>query len=734
MADFEISVWKDVYDSGYREDRQIITVPGLINIVRGNEYRVIIEKIRTEQDKAKRTMLKTMLPAVTVSGTFRERKLHGLIKHSGVICMDFDDLGAKAESIRNIIKNDKFVYGYFISASGQGLAVFVRIETHRHTETFEALEKYFYEQYGLVADTGCKDIARLRFFSWDANAWLNTSAEIYNKFPKADKKPKKHYIEVPATKTDIGKIVQQATLKHLDITDGSYAEWQRLAASLATLGEAGRDYFHALSQFHAKYDHVQADRKFSNLLNSANGNITIGTFFYFAKRAGLDCNTEKAVEIARVCRETKRRKEGNTDQAIAKLRRKNVICTDEDQASQEEDIDLVKSTYENIDVAVCEGIAEVRAHIAENYNIVHNEITDENEWKDGAVFCDDDYARIYLETKEEFPKVKKADIIDIIRTDAKKYNPLKKFIEDHRHLIRQDTNNIQELAKTLTSDTPLHEDCFDADYEHYYIRKWFVGMIASIYGNVSPLLLALTGGQSTGKTYWFRHLLPEPLLKYYAEIKIGTDKDAFAAMTKNLLIMDDELTGKTRMEEQHLKELTSKAVFTYRPPYAKAHIHRRRLAMLAGTTNDEKVLSDPTGNRRIIPINVLEIDHAKYNAIDKTALFMEAVRLYESGESWELAMADIKRLETATVQHKSENFERELIELCFGKPENDVQKTFAKFMTTTEVILELEKMTTQKISIRKVGMELRMMGFERIMKRTNKGPRYGFLILENKTL
>ena len=90
-------------------------------------------------------------------------------------------------------------------------------------------------------------------------------------------------------------------------------------------------------------------------------------------------------------------------------------------------------------------------------------------------------------------------------------------------------------------------------------------------------------------------------------MKLATDKDACAAMTKNLLIVDDELAGKTKMEEQHLKEITSKSVFTYRPPYGINHIHRKRLAVLAGTTNHEKVLSDPTGNRRIIPLRCCKI-------------------------------------------------------------------------------------------------------------------------------
>lgn len=45
-----------------------------------------------------------------------------------------------------------------------------------------------------------------------------------------------------------------------------------------------------------------------------------------------------------------------------------------------------------------------------------------------------------------------------------------------------------------------------------------------------------------------------------------------------------------------------------------------RLAVLCGTSNDEEIINDPTGNRRIIPINILDIDHEKFEEINKTDL------------------------------------------------------------------------------------------------------------------
>lgn len=262
MADFEMSIWKNVADAGYKADRQTITVYSFIDIIKSDKYKVVAEAIRAEPDKDRRNVLKTALPSATVSGVFRERKKDGLARHSGLICMDFDKLGDKVSEYKEALRKDKHTLAIFTSVSGAGLAVIVQIDPLKHLETFEALEKYYYEHYSLVADVGVKDICRLRFFSHDPDAHINPQAEPFLKLPKPDKKPKKHYPYIPSTKTDIGKIVQQAAQKGIDITDGSYIEWIRLAASLATLGESGRGYFHSLSQHSSKYNYQQCDKKF----------------------------------------------------------------------------------------------------------------------------------------------------------------------------------------------------------------------------------------------------------------------------------------------------------------------------------------------------------------------------------------------------------------------------------------------------------------------------------------
>src|SRR5690606_8591490 len=120
--------------------------------------------------------------------------------------------------------------------------------------------------------------------------------------------------------------------------------------------------------------------------------------------------------------------------------------------------------------------------------------------------------------------------------------------------------------------------------------------------------------QGTGKTEFFRRLLPPELRQYYAESKLDAGKDDAILMTQKLIIMDDEMGGKSKKESKHLKELTSKQVFTLREPYGRMNVDLQRLAVLCGTTNDLEILND-LHNRRQIPIEVYGIDHEAYNAI-----------------------------------------------------------------------------------------------------------------------
>ena len=126
----------------------------------------LVKKIRLEKNKPERQELKKQLPAICFSGTFNKRTDASLIEHSGLICLDFDGYTKQKELLQdkeNLSKN-KYVYSVFISPSGNGLKVLVKIpaDAENHTMYFNSLEKYFNSPY---FDKTSKNLSRVCYES-----------------------------------------------------------------------------------------------------------------------------------------------------------------------------------------------------------------------------------------------------------------------------------------------------------------------------------------------------------------------------------------------------------------------------------------------------------------------------------------------------------------------------------------------------------------------------------------
>jgi hypothetical protein len=93
--------------------------------------------------------------------------------------------------------------------------------------------------------------------------------------------------------TDIENVIADIENKHIDLTS-NYDDWVQIGFALANeLGERGRSYFHRISKFYPKYTVAETDKKYDNYLKSHNRGITIKTFFYLAKQAGIAITQEK---------------------------------------------------------------------------------------------------------------------------------------------------------------------------------------------------------------------------------------------------------------------------------------------------------------------------------------------------------------------------------------------------------------------------------------------------------
>lgn len=88
---------------------------------------------------------------------------------------------------------------------------------------------------------------------------------------------------------EIDILVNEIESKSIDLTH-SYSDWLNIAFAFSNdLGEAGREYFHRISKFYPEYNFEKTNQKYDSCLKTKKTGITIKTFFYLAKQAGVLC-------------------------------------------------------------------------------------------------------------------------------------------------------------------------------------------------------------------------------------------------------------------------------------------------------------------------------------------------------------------------------------------------------------------------------------------------------------
>lgn len=675
--------------------------------VKEGKWQDAVLKIRTIKDYEQRKTEKKKMPYVTISGYFgKERKANELSKHSGFIGMDVDDISTELEGMRTLLAADPYVYSIFTSISGTGLCVIFKIDGEKHKEAFEGLADYLIKNYQIIVDPSGKDVSRARFVSYDPDLYINSHAATFKKYLPKPKKRK--IVSTIFVKNEFDNVINEMVKNNVSCVE-DYRDWLSIGFGLADqFGEAGREYFHSLSSCSQKYERSMCDKQFTHCLrsNGSTGKVTIATIYWFAKQAGINIYTEKTKRIAAVT--STQKKAGLSAQQIAENLEKF------EGISKQDATDIIQQAFSaNHSFTNSENLVDnIRAYLRHTYDLKRNVITRKLE-NNGRILDEIDLNTMYLDAKVLFDDLNFELFMKVLfSNNTPQYNPLEEWFENN-------TGNYIGVIDSFFS-------CFDTpDDIKYFGKKWLVGVISAIHGTHSPLMLILAGEkQGTGKTEAFRRMLPDELKAYYAESKLDAGKDDEILMTQKLIIMDDEMGGKSKKESKRLKELTSKAIFTLREPYGKMNIDLKRLAVLCGTTNDLQILNDPTGNRRQLPMLINGIDFNAYNSIDKRQLLIEAYNLYKSGFEWQLSREDVQKLAGKTDKFEDYSAEYELVTKYFSIP----QGTWSEEMSATDIKIDLEARTGQKLSLRKVGLELKRLGFQSEIKKINKSPKQVYFV------
>lgn len=187
-----------VFNHFWSKKPKFVEVEYVLDAIRKGSIKEKIEQIRDATDENERKRLKETLPCILFSGEFSERADSKILKHSGIICLDFDKFKTREEleAYKEELKADPYVYVIFDSPSGAGIKVLVKTtnDTDNHRGHFRALRDYFNNPN---FDSTCINESRVCFMSYDPDIHINKDSEIFTAIQE-----QKEHKPIEATEND----------------------------------------------------------------------------------------------------------------------------------------------------------------------------------------------------------------------------------------------------------------------------------------------------------------------------------------------------------------------------------------------------------------------------------------------------------------------------------------------------------------------------------------------------
>lgn len=289
-------------------------------------------------------------------------------------------------------------------------------------------------------------------------------------------------------------------------------------------------------------------------------------------------------------------------------------------------------------------------------------------------------------------------------------------------------NHITKLATTIITHEEQMENWTN------YLKKWLVAVVANALtetGCQNHTCLVLTGAQGMFKTTWLDNLCPKELSSYMFTGKIQPDnKDTMTYIAEFFLInIDDQLRQLNKKDENDLKNIITAPSVKYRRPYDPYITEYPRLASFCASVNGNTFLTDPTGSRRFLPFEVMEIHINEAKKININQVWAQAFALFKTGTFvyW-FNEEETKKLHEHNRRHQVVSAEEQLILEFFRKPEQRSQATH--FMQTAMIHAHLEMHTRQRLSEKKLGEALTKLEFEKWQRTDNKVTRWVWSVIK----
>ena len=667
-------------------------IPVILDEIRTGKYKpgiIYLRKSLAENKTEAYNKAKKSLPAFTPSGKFvGGRKLEFLAEYSNCIILDIDKLSTNdLQKSKSIAAQSEFTYACFISPSGNGLKILVKIDTSKteHKETFLKVQAYYEIILKLEIDKSGKDVTRLCFYSWDENLYLNENASVFASEAKEAVIANEVKQSLPdnqqPTTNNIDAIYNHCvnfTEKKVQFVNGSRNVFvHQLACNLNRKGVALQEALgYILTDF--GYD----EKEVTQAVNSAYGNLH-----------EFGANEKSKIVISR--------NEGTPSQ--------KAITEDED------DEETLRITP----------IDKLENFLSTRYVFRHNIVSGKLEYQQlsnsfpsgrpgGAKkkwnvmndFIENSMLRECLKGRI---KTNLSSLRNLLYSDfCELFNPFEDYFFNLPSYDEK-TDYITELANTITTTKQdLWQQCF---------KKWLVAMVGCVLDDkvINHTVIVFSGKQGLGKTTWVEKLVPKQLKEYLFSGTINpNNKDTLVQLAECMLINLDELENLNRSEIGSLKEIITKTQIRMRKAYGHNNETMPRRASFAGSVNTAQFLNDSTGSRRFL---CFELEGIKYqHDVDINMAFSQALFLFKSGFRFWFDQEEIKSITENNEQYQLHSPEEELLLTWFSPCERNKANIFLNASQIAAKLAEKAKINITDGTINKLGKALKKHNFIKLKK------------------
>jgi predicted P-loop ATPase len=245
----------------------------------------------------------------------------------------------------------------------------------------------------------------------------------------------------------------------------------------------------------------------------------------------------------------------------------------------------------------------------------------------------------------------------LLSTRIPSYHPLQLYMEELPGWDGHD--RLADLAQRVSA-SPLWIKSF---------HTWMLAVVAQWTGReqvhancVAPVLVSSEQGHL--KSTFCKGLLPPCLHRYYTEkFSLTSQGDAERKLAEMALINLDEFDRYSLVQMPQLKNLMQLATLNLRKPHPKSYRLLPRIASFIGTSNRMDLLTDPSGSRRYICIEVKQAINLE--GIDHSQLYAQLKAELMAGRRYFFTKEEERQIQQHNLSFYRQTLAEEVLRDCF---------------------------------------------------------------------